>query len=136
MTTIVITAANVIAGSNATRTTGTAGEAITAGQAVYFDTSVNKWKLADNNLATLGATKAAGIALDGASLNQPVAVQTSGDITIGGTLVAGTAYYLSATAGGICPVADLVTTNSVCQIGLAKSVTVLTINIQFPGVTL
>jgi hypothetical protein len=136
MTNIVVTAASVVPGSNATRAVGSAGEAITAGQVVYFDTSVNKWKLADNNLATLGATKAGGIALNGASLNQPVDVQTSGDITIGGTLVAGSAYYLSATAGAICPFADLVTTNSVCELGLAKSATVLSLGIQFPGVTL
>jgi hypothetical protein len=136
MASITITAANVVAGSNATRAAGSAGEAITAGQVVYFDASVNKWRLADNNLATLGATKAGGIALNAASLNQPVDVQTSGDITIGGTLVAGTAYYLAATAGAICPFADLVSTNTVCELGLAKSATVLSLGIQFPGVTL
>lgn len=136
MSDIAITAANVVAGTNATRAQGTAGEAIAAGQAVYLDTSVNKWKLADNNLATAGSNQAGGIALNGAALNQPVMVQTSGDITIGGTLVAGTAYYLSANAGGICAVADLTTGMHVCQLGLAKSTTVLTISIQYPGVTL
>lgn len=135
MTNIVITSANVVAGPNATRSQGTAGTAITAGQAVYFDTTVNKWLLAGNTLAA-GANQAGGIALDSAALNQPITVQTSGDITIGGTLVAGTAYYLSATAGDICPFADLVTTNHVCQLGLATSTTSLHLDIQNPGVTL
>jgi hypothetical protein len=136
MTDIVITAANVVAGANATRDSGAAGEAITAGQAVYRSSNTNKWMLADNNSATAEAKTSAGIALNGAALNQPLAVQKAGDITIGGTLTAGSAYYLSATAGGICPLADVTTGSAVCQLGLAKSATVLALDIQAPGVTL
>jgi hypothetical protein len=63
-------------------------------------------------------------------------VQKAGDITIGATLTAGTAYYLSDTPGGICPVADVGTGESVCLLGLAKSTTFLALDIQVPGVTL
>ncbi|KEA07484.1 hypothetical protein [Rhizobium rhizogenes] len=134
MTDIVITPSLVIAGTNATRDIGTAGEAIVAGKPVYFDSTVNKWKLSDNN--GTGTRQVHGIALNGASLNQPVSVAKGGDVTIGATLTAGVAYYLSATAGGICPVADLTTGMDTILIGLAKSTTVLGIGISDSGVTL
>jgi hypothetical protein len=135
MTDIAITAANVVAGANATTVHGTAGEAVTAGQAVYLDPTSKKWMKADSNSATAAARQPGGIALSGAALNQPLTVQTSGDITVGGTLTAGVAYYLSATAGGICPVADVTTGDFVCLLGLAKSASVLAISIQYPGVS-
>ncbi|TIX89194.1 hypothetical protein [Rhizobium sp. P44RR-XXIV] len=134
MADLTITPANVVAGTNAVRDIGTAGETITAGKVVYFDAATNKWKLSDNNAT--GTRTVHGIALNGASLNQPVSVAKHGDITIGATLVAGTAYYLSATAGGICPVADLATGMDSILIGLAKSTTVLAIDVQDSGVTL
>lgn len=136
MADIAITAANVLPGANAIKTTGVAGAAITAGQGTYFDTTTQTWKLADNDAAAAAAHHDQGIALTGSAAGQPIIVQTGGDITIGGTLTPGTAYYLSATPGAICPVADLVSGKTVCQIGLAKSAAVLTIDVQFPGVTL
>ncbi len=135
MTDIVITATSVVGDGSGKRAQGTAGEAITAGQAVYFDTSVNKWKLADSDSATAAAKTSGGIALNGAALNQPVTVQVEGDVTIGATLVAGTAYYLSETAGGIQPAADLGAGENVCQLGIAKSTSVLAVRIVAPGVT-
>lgn len=136
MADLTITASAVLPGANASIANGTAGEAITAGKAVYLASATKKWMLADSDSATAEARRAKGIALNGASLNQPVTVQTGGDITLGATLVAGTAYYLSETAGGIQPVADLATPESVCLLGLAKSTSVLALNIQFPGVSL
>lgn len=136
MADLTITAASVLPGANASISQGTAGEAVTAGKAVYLSSTSRKWMLADSNSATAEARKAGGIALNGASLNQPVSVQTSGDITIGGALTAGTAYYLSDTPGGICPIADVGAGEYVCLLGLAKSTTVLALNIQFPGVSL
>lgn len=136
MADLTITATSVVPGSNAVIERGTAGETIVAGKAVYLDSTAKKYKLADSDAATAEARKATGIALNGASLNQPVAVQSFGDVTIGATLVAGTAYYLSGTPGGICPVADVGAGEYVCLLGLAKSTTVLAINIQYPGVSL
>jgi hypothetical protein len=131
-----ITAASVIAGDNAGRAAGIAGETITAGKAVYLASGTKKWMLADSNSATAEVRRATGIALNGASLNQPVDVATGGDITIGATLTAGTAYYLSDTPGGICPLADVGSGEYVCLLGLAKSTTVLALDIQYPGVAL
>lgn len=132
-----ITAANVvISGTGQGRTSGTAGETVTAGQAGYLDPTSHKWMKADSNSATAAAKIAGGIFLNGASLNQPVNILTSGDVTIGATLTPGAAMYLSETPGGLQPVADLASGENVCLIGIAKSATVLSVGIQNPGVTL
>jgi hypothetical protein len=136
MADLTITAASVVQGANAIKEAGNAGETVAAGKAVYKSSTTHKWMLADSNSATVEARKARGIALNGASLDQPLVVQTGGDITLGATIVGGTAYYLSDTPGGICPLADVGSGEYVCQIGLAKSATVLTISIQFPNVAL
>lgn len=136
MADITITAANVVAGSDATKEPGVAGETIAAGKAVYKSSTTGLWMLADSNSATLEARKAQGIALCGASLNQPIFVQTSGPITIGATLTAGTAYYLSDTPGGICPLADVGSGEAVCLLGLAASTSLLNVGIQYPNVVL
>ncbi|PDS67960.1 hypothetical protein [Rhizobium phaseoli] len=136
MADLVIVAANVVAGADSTAVNGVAGETITAGKAVYLSSTTKKWMLADSNSATAEARQAKGIALNGASLNQPIAVHKSGDLTIGATLVAGTAYYLSDTPGGICPLADVGAGEYVCLLGLAKSTSVLSVDIQFPNVSL
>jgi hypothetical protein len=136
MADLVITAANVVAGSNANFDTGLAGETITAGQPVYRDTTTQKWMKADSNSATSAARQPKGIALNGASLNQPLKVQTLGDITIGAAITAGTSYYLSDTPGGICPFADVGSGEYVCVIGVAKSTTVLMLLFAYPNVAL
>ncbi|WP_455918849.1 hypothetical protein [Ensifer canadensis] len=134
MADLTITAANVVANSNATRDIGTAGETIVAGKPIFLNAATSKWMLSDNN--GTGTRQVHGIALNGASLNQPVSMIKSGDLTVGSVLTAGTDYWLSATAGGICPRADLATGMDTIQIGVAKSATVLTVAVQDPGVTL
>lgn len=134
MADISVTASSVKA-SGARIVNGTAGEAITAGQVVYSEASSGKFKLADSDSDTAEVKIAAGIALNGAADGQPVAVATKGDVTFNAVLTAGTAYYLSETPGGIQPAADL-GGEDVVFLGLAKSTTVLALNIQIPGVTL
>ena len=135
MADISITAANVVPGSDAVRESGTAGATITAGQLVYLDTSDMKFKLADSNgAAALRVPN--GIALNGASNGQPLVIQKGGDITIGGTLTAGIPYFLSDTPGGLCPLPDIGAGEFSCIIGIAKSTSVLAVNIQPSGVSL
>lgn len=134
MVDIVITAASVLKGSDALTEQGTAGETITAGQAVYLDSADGKLKLSDNNAT--GKKTVRGIALHGAANGQPLMIQRAGDITIGASVTAGSRYYLSATAGGIMPEADLASGMDVVLIGLARSASVLAVDIQTPGVTL
>lgn len=135
MADLTITAANVVAAANAVRESGTAGATITAGQLVYLDTTDMKYKLADNNgAAALRVPN--GIALNGAANNQPLVIQKGGDITIGATMTAGVAYYLSDTPGGICPVADLASGEYPCIIGIARSASLLDVAIHPSGVAL
>jgi hypothetical protein len=126
-TDISITAANVLAGAGAVTQSGTAGAAITAGQLVYLDATTNTIKLCHASTSLATAT-CVGVALNGASTSQPVTYQTSGDITIGGTLVTGSFYITSANnAGGLAPVADLSSGWYPIIFGISKSTTVLTI---------
>lgn len=136
MADLTITAANVIAGTNAVVERGVAGATITAGQPVYKEAASSKYKLADNDSVATGATTPRGIALHGASDGQPLDIQTDGDITIGATMTAGVAYYLSATAGGICPVGDLGSGKTVSLIGVSISTTVLRMGLLASGVAL
>jgi hypothetical protein len=136
MTDLSITAASVVAGADSSQRRGTAGATITAGQVVYFDSATLTYKLADNNSATAAARSPVGVALHGSLAGQPLAVHDGGLITIGATLTAGVAYYLSGTPGGICPVADLTTGMYPTVLGIAKSTTVLDLNIQQAGVAL
>jgi hypothetical protein len=136
MADLTITAASVVAGSNANVERGSFGEAVTAGQAVYKSPTTSKYMKADSNSVTPQARDALGIALNGGALDQPAEIQKSGRITLGATLTAGTDYYLSDTPGGICPRADVGTGEYVCLLGLAESTSVLDLNIQFPNVAL
>lgn len=137
MADITITAASVVPGSDAQIDYGhVAGEAIIQGKTVYLNSTTKKWNLADSNSATVEQRKATGISLNSASLNQPLAVQKSGTITIGATLTAGLAYYNSDTPGGICPVADVGTGEYVEVIGLANSTTTIVLDFSFPNVAL
>lgn len=136
MTDLSITAASVVAGSDTSQERGTAGEAITQGQAVYLNSATKKYMLADSNSATAEVRRARGVALNAAALNQPLIVQKAGDVTIGATLTAGTAYYLSDTPGGICALGDVGSGEYVCLLGIAKSASVLALDIQYPDVAL
>lgn len=128
MADLTITAASVLPGSGASLETGTAGEALTAGKVVYKKAADGKWYLADCNSATAEVRVAEAIALTGSAAGQPVVVQKGGSITIGATMTANAAYYLSGTAGGIRPAADNTTGDYPQVIGLATSTTVLALN--------
>lgn len=136
MSDLSITAASVIAGADGNIEHGRAGATLTAGQVIYRAATDAKYKLADNDSGTAEVRRPRGIALHGASDNQPLAILRKGDITIGATLVAGTTYCLSSTPGAICPQADLASGDDVVIIGVAKSTSVLAVDIQISGVTL
>lgn len=132
-----ITAASVISqGGARVDRQGLAGATIAAGDMVYKDPSSGQYLLADDDSATAAAKIPTGIALNGAAAGQPLAVHKNGDIVIGAALTPGTAYYLSNTAGKICPFADLATPESPVFIGIARSASVLRVNITSSGVAL
>lgn len=136
MADIAITAANVVAGTGATTTSAKAGAAITAGQVAYLDQTTGLVSPAQNNSATPAVRSSYGIALNGAAAGQPVLVLQSGPVTIGGVLTPGVMYYLSATPGGICPVADLGVGKYPGALGFAISAAVLSVKLQEAGVSL
>jgi len=136
MTDLSITAANVVPGATAKTETGVAGVAVTAGQAVFRAAATGKYGLSDTDHATAENRTVRGIALHAAAANQPLTIVLSGPVTIGATIAAGVFYYLSGTAGGICPVADVAPGDYPCVIGYGLSTTVLQVNIVESGVVL
>jgi hypothetical protein len=135
MADISVTAADVVGVSGSySQAQYIAGATITAGQAVYVDTANdNVLKLAQADGTALEAT-VKGIALCGASAGQPCIIATSGDIDIGASLTVATVYILSATAGGVCPVADLASSSYLSVIGVATDTDNLHIGINNSGV--
>lgn len=136
MADISITAAAVLAGASALVEHGCkAGATLVAGVVVYKDTADGKLKLADNDGAAALKT-AYGITLNGAGDGQPISVIKRGPLTINAVLTAGAVYYVSGTAGGIAPVADVTSGHDVIILGVALSTTVLDVNINDTGVTI
>lgn len=118
--------------------TGIAGEAITAGQPVYKDTTTGKMFMAKasgtDDAAGILLAAAAGIALNSAALNQPLTFITAGTYVVGATVVKGGIYVVSATFGGIAPYADLNTDKYVTILGWAYDTTHMTIKISASAV--
>jgi len=128
-----ITAANVaVATARSRASTVQAGEVITAGEMVYLDSVTQKYKLA---LATAEASaEVTGISISGAASDGYFLIVNSSTYIAGTTLVAGDPVFLSATAGAICPHADLIATNYITQIGIATSTTEIAINLDATGI--
>lgn len=138
MADVTITASNVARVSGQVVREFNAGETITAGMCVYLKTSDSKWYKGqcDGTAEEAGGSTRHGIALNGAANGQPLVVQVDGTVTIGGTLVAGTIYVMSATAGGIAPHADLASTNKLSIIGYGSTTAILAITPNATGVAL
>jgi len=134
MADLTITKANVIKGANSTVVNGIAGATVTAGQAVYEDTTdSNKIKLADANGATALIATCKGIALNDALAGQPISYIVGNDLGLGAILTIGTIYCLSATAGAICPAADLASGMRTTIIGVATTTSNLRIALNSSG---
>lgn len=111
----------------------TYGESVSQGMVLYEDTSdSNKYKKAVNNTATLAAAKA--IALTPGASGEKGYVVKSGEIDLGATLAVGMRYFVSNTAGAICPSADIGTGEYVTLIGIATAAGVLKVNFQASGI--
>lgn len=123
MADLVIAEADVIAQDGAQIEHGTYGETITAGQPVYLNTTTREWMLADADAAASAAV--AGIALNSGADGQKGSIVVSGPLAVGAVLTVGEAYVVSATAGGIAPISDLLTGDYVTLIGTPLSTSVL-----------
>jgi len=130
------TAANVALGSQSTRTRVVqAGEAITQGQPLYLKASDGKYYKADANLSA-EAAKGVGIAMTPASTNGYLVMQegSGGSVNLGATLTVGETYTVSATAGAICPIADLTTGDYPCILGIATTTALIQTLFAYTGV--
>jgi hypothetical protein len=136
MADLVITAASVVPGAGSRRTSGIAGASIAAGKPVYQDPADLKYKLADANSGTAAARAVSGISLNAAENGQPLAVHLEGPLTIGAAVSQGVGYFLSSTAGGICPAADLASGAWPTLLGFAISASVIDVKIHPAGVAL
>lgn len=134
MSDISVTVASVAQSTGARTVSGTAGTTITAGQVVYLNqASPARWVLAqaDGTALESGSGTQFGIALHASLSGQPLLVQIGGTITIGATVAVGGTYVISATAGGIAPVADLVSTNYLTYLGPAPTAGTINLNAAF-----
>ena len=127
MADITVTAASVVKDTGtiapSVLANGTAGATITAGQSVYLDATTSTIKLADSD-ASAAAAYGVGIAMHAALSGQPLQYITGGFFTPGATLTKGAVYVVSATAGGIAPIADQTTNAHPCLLFYAISTTV------------
>ena len=133
MADVSVTAANVAPGTDTQYADGFLGATVTAGQTVYLDTTNSTYKLADANASSTTAN-VAGIAMNGGASGQPVKVAIGGSITPGFTVTAGAVYVLSATAGGIAPVADLASGHYPVIVGIGTSATAMKLSMFKGGV--
>src|SRR5262245_28949692 len=139
MAAISVTSTAIVPNSDAGTITIPAGETITAGKAVYKKASDGKAYLADSNLNLTTAAEAAsvGVALNGASLNQPVNYIQTGSFTMNAGLTAGETYIVGAVAAGdINPVADKASTWRLVYLGYATTTTNFVMNVKDTTITL
>jgi hypothetical protein len=119
MADLVVVPANVLKVAGSPSIEKTAGATITQGQALYDD-GANGVKLAQAN--AVATSKLIGVSLNAGSSGQPIEVLTGGDYNPGVAVVVGVTYVVSAAAaGGIAPIADLVSTNVSAILGTATT---------------
>lgn len=108
MANLTITAANVTSNNDTlSYRSYQAGEAITAGQVVRVDGTTGKLVLSQAD--TADNSTILGIALTSCGTDEYLVIADSGSYVSGATMVAGTFYVVSNTAGALCPFTDLTT---------------------------
>lgn len=114
-----------------------AGAAVAGGQIVYKEAASGKAKLSDNDNATAEVRAIRGMALHAAAADQPLKIAKNGAVVdVGAVLTAGTDYYVSGTAGAICPRADVTTGDDPLRVGIAETTSHLLLDFADPDVTL
>jgi hypothetical protein len=108
--------------------TGTAGEAIAAGDVVYLatgsgGTTAGRWYLADADAADSSSTPQVGMAPAAISSGASGAIRLLGQVSVTGPLTVGATYYVSGTAGALSSTAGTFSR----VVGVADSVTSIVI---------
>lgn len=134
MADLTITAANVALGGSGTSVRVVqVGESVTQGETGYLNNTDNKHYLADADDSETTAN-ADCLFLSPASADGYAVAVFSGPVNVGATLTVGEQYYVSDTAGGIKPAADLATGDFVTLLGIATATNVLDLSINASGV--
>lgn len=132
MADLTVTATSVVPGTNYTEVgTYLAGEAITAGQPLYLDSSNLAWK-GDANVAAGAKANVVGIAMNNAGAGQKITIG-KGEITFGSIITAAIVYVLSDTAGGIKPIADQASGDYLTILGWGISATTMKVDPKYSG---
>lgn len=120
---------SLVKGTAAESQDQTAGEAITAGQAVYRSAS-STVKLATATNATMAAVF--GVAMNSAALGQPIRVATKDTAFEPGitNMTAGQIVVLSSVHGAVCPSGDLSSGEYPTILGVALSATNMLLQIM------
>ena len=112
--------------------TGLAGEALTAGQAVYQDPDDQLWYLSDANATDKRQVEA--IALASVAAGQVVPLVGDGALLVlNSVLTVATLYCLSSTPGGIAPYADVASASNRFSIGYGETTTGLRLSFKDLG---
>jgi hypothetical protein len=127
-----VTAANVGVTSSAVVELVQVGESVTQGQPAYKKALDGLYYKADANASSATAA-ALGVFVTAASTNGYALIVKSGSYLAGATLTVGETYVVSATAGGIAPLADVTTGWYVTILGVASSATTLSLDIVRSG---
>ncbi|MCI0361641.1 MAG: hypothetical protein L0211_24420 [Planctomycetaceae bacterium] len=133
---VIVTATNVVPDSGTQTLDAILGAAVTAGQTLYLDAAdAGKAKLADAN-ASAATAAVRGIALNGGAIGQPVKLAIGGTLNPGFAVGVGSVYVLSATPGGIAPVADLAVGWFTHVLGIGVTASQLKLVMQGGGVAI
>jgi predicted transcriptional regulator len=134
MADLVVTATSVVAYGGARKQTGVAGEAITAGQAIYKKAADGRLWKADCTSAAKAA--AVGVALNGGAAGQPIAYVRSGGLNPGATVAVGTVYGVTDTAGGIGAISERAAADYVTLLGVAVTASRIALALNASGVAI
>lgn len=140
MATITITKGDVLPSTVGTRGTGTAGEALEAGQFIYIKSSDSKWYKADaTTLEKSGNNSPQNLrfTLADAAAGQPIVFAEPGTlVTVGAVVAKGIWYVLSGTAGKMANHGDLTAGQYSVNVGYAPTTTTFFFNPQVSGVVI
>lgn len=133
MADLAVTAASVAPGNGAVTKTGVAGEAITAGQAV-FKAADGTIQLCEHDQTSVEAA-VSGIAVgEAAAAGQYVTYVITGEVTFNAVLAAGQVYIVGAGAGAIAPEVDAGAGDFVSVVGVGLSTTSMKLGLLHSGV--
>jgi hypothetical protein len=136
---ISVTAANVKPfASDAVIRMETAGATITAGQLLYQDSSdSDKVKLLDvDSTGSAASATLYGVAMAGASADDPIAVLIAGTFNCGGTVAAGAWYFGHPSAGSFTTTfSDLQTGDRSTLLGYATTTSLIKLVTTTTGIT-